>query len=124
MYTIYEEHIEILEKENEKLEQQLILYKQLIDYKTYGPPIHSREELNNKKQFCAMDWIPHIVVKASTDSCAATTTTALRTFETGFPGHKAIVHYVGTNAEREAFCKKWCSDGGHKFVRYYQSIRH
>ena len=70
-----------------------------------------------------MDWIPHIVVKASTDSCAATTTTALRTFETGFPGHKAIVHYVGTNAETEAFCKKWCSDGGHKFVRYYQSIR-
>tara|TARA_B100000131_G_C18013141_1_gene571357 strand:+ start:388 stop:537 length:150 start_codon:yes stop_codon:yes gene_type:complete len=49
MYTIYEEHIEILEKENEKLEQQLMLYKQLIDYKTYGPPIHSREELNNKK---------------------------------------------------------------------------
>ena len=52
MYSVYEEHIEILERENEKLEEQLLFYQKLIEYKTYGPPIHSREELNNKKQFC------------------------------------------------------------------------
>tara|TARA_B100001250_G_C19062822_1_gene470864 strand:- start:154 stop:300 length:147 start_codon:yes stop_codon:yes gene_type:complete len=48
MYNVYEEHIEILEKENEKLEEQLLFYQKLIEYKTYGPPIHSAE-LNNRK---------------------------------------------------------------------------
>jgi|TARA_X000000368_G_scaffold233606_1_gene184523 hypothetical protein len=38
MYTIYETHIEILEKENEKLEQQLLFYQQLLEYKTLGQP--------------------------------------------------------------------------------------
>ena len=48
MYTIYEEHIEILEKENEKLEQQLIFYEQLLEYKTMGPPIYSEEDRSKK----------------------------------------------------------------------------
>ncbi len=39
MYTIYEEHIEILEQENEKLEQQLLFYQQLLEYKTLGQPV-------------------------------------------------------------------------------------
>ena len=70
-----------------------------------------------------MDWIPHIVVKASKDACAATTTTALKTFETGFPGHKAVVHYIGTCVEAQTFIKKWCKEGGHKLVQYLPSIR-
>tara|TARA_B100000427_G_C15269787_1_gene490492 strand:- start:464 stop:601 length:138 start_codon:yes stop_codon:yes gene_type:complete len=44
MYSVYEEHIEILEQQNKDLEEQLIFYKQLIEYKSFGPPIHSQEE--------------------------------------------------------------------------------
>ena len=70
-----------------------------------------------------MDWIPHIVVKASKDACAATTTTALKTFETGFPGHKATVHYIGSCVEAQKYCQKWCKEGGHKLIQYLPSIR-
>jgi len=38
MYTVYEEHIEILEQENEKLEKQLLFYQELLEYKTLGQP--------------------------------------------------------------------------------------
>tara|TARA_B100001996_G_C18617959_1_gene576495 strand:- start:150 stop:287 length:138 start_codon:yes stop_codon:yes gene_type:complete len=44
MYSVYEEHIEILEQQNKDLEEQLIFYKQLIEYKSFGPPILSQEE--------------------------------------------------------------------------------
>jgi len=43
MYTIYEEHIQLIEEENEKLHQQLVFYQQLLEYKTLGPPIHSQD---------------------------------------------------------------------------------
>ena len=68
-----------------------------------------------------MDWLPHIVVKAEDDASVKTATTALRTFDTGFPGHKATVHCIGARAH--TVCKEWCSAGGHTLLEYQPSIR-
>ena len=70
-----------------------------------------------------MDWLPHIVVKADTDAVPSTAASALKTFDIGFPSHKATVHYVGTSAAVRSFCEKWCTEGGHKFVSYTQQVR-
>ena len=70
-----------------------------------------------------MDWQPHIVVKVEHDSAVKTATTALRTFDTGFPGKKAVVHYIGTNVEARKTIEAWCGKGGHKMVSYLPSAR-
>lgn len=70
-----------------------------------------------------MDWLPHIVVKADADAVPATAATALKTFDIGFPSHKAVVHYVGTSTAVQRFCENWCTEGGHKFVKYDNKIR-
>ena len=70
-----------------------------------------------------MDWLPHIVVKADADAVPSTAASALKTFDIGFPSHKATVHYVGTSPAVRAFCEKWCAEGGHKFVKYDNKIR-
>ena len=70
-----------------------------------------------------MDWLPHIVVKADQDSVPSTAASALKTFDIGFPSHKATVHYVGTSPAVKSFCEKWCTEGGHKFIAYSQSVR-
>jgi len=70
-----------------------------------------------------MDWLPHIVVKADADASPTTAASALKTFDIGFPGHKAVVHYVGLSAEVQRFCEQWCAEGGHKFVKYDNKIR-
>ena len=70
-----------------------------------------------------MDWLPHIVVKADQDAVPATAASALKTFDIGFPGHKAIVHYVGLSDAVQKFCENWCAKGGHKFVKYDNKIR-
>ena len=70
-----------------------------------------------------MDWLPHIVVKADADAVPSTAASALKTFDIGFPSHKATVHYVGTSPAVRAFCEKWCAEGGHKFISYSQSVR-
>ena len=38
-----------------------------------------------------MTWTPHIIVKIEDDASTHTAITALKTFETGFPEHKAYV---------------------------------
>ena len=70
-----------------------------------------------------MDWQPHIVVKVEHDSAVKTATTALRTFDKGFPGKKAVVHYIGTNAQARKTIQQWCGKGGHKMVQYLPSTR-
>ena len=70
-----------------------------------------------------MDWLPHIVVKADQDAVPSTAASALKTFDIGFPSHKATVHYVGTSPAVKSFCEKWCTEGGHKFIAYSQNIR-
>jgi|TARA_B000000557_G_C20743549_1_gene429680 hypothetical protein len=70
-----------------------------------------------------MDWQPHIVVKADNSSVVKTATTALRTLNVGFPGKKAIVHFIGTNLDVTKEIKSQCGKGGHKFVQYPPSIR-
>ena len=40
MITVYEEHIEILEKENKSLKLQIDFLKQQLEYKTFGKPTH------------------------------------------------------------------------------------
>ena len=70
-----------------------------------------------------MDWLPHLVVKADQDSGPSTAASALKTFDIGFPSHKATVHYVGTSPAVKSFCEKLCTEGGHKFIAYSQSVR-
>ena len=70
-----------------------------------------------------MDWLPHIVVKADADASPATAASALKTFDIGFPSHKATVHYVGLSPTVQKFCENWCAQGGHKFVKYDNKIR-
>ena len=40
MIHVYEEHIEILEKENKSLKLQIDFLKQQLEYKTFGKPTH------------------------------------------------------------------------------------
>lgn len=70
-----------------------------------------------------MDWQPHIVVKVEHDSAVKTATTALRTFDKGFPGKKAVVHYIGTNSQARKTIELWCAKGKHKMVTYLPSAR-
>ena len=42
-----------------------------------------------------MDWLPHIVVKVEDEASTQTAITALKTFDIGFPSHKAVVHFIG-----------------------------
>ena len=39
MITVYEEHIESLEKENDTLKNQLLFLQTLLEYKTLGKPL-------------------------------------------------------------------------------------
>ena len=39
MITVYEEHIESLEKENDTLKNELLFLQTLLDYKTLGKPL-------------------------------------------------------------------------------------
>ena len=41
---IYQEHIEILEKENEDLKEEIIFLQEQLEYKTLGKPIFSMEK--------------------------------------------------------------------------------
>ena len=38
MITVYEKHIEILEKENKSLKAQILFLTQQLEYKTFGKP--------------------------------------------------------------------------------------
>ena len=44
MIHVYEEHIDVLEKENKSLKLQVEFLKQQLEYKTFGKPIN--EEVN------------------------------------------------------------------------------
>ena len=44
MIHVYEEHIEILEKENKSLKLQIDFLKQQLEYKTFGKPLDFEEE--------------------------------------------------------------------------------
>ena len=44
MITVYEKHIEDLQKENKSLKLQVEFLKQQLEYKTFGNPIN--EEVN------------------------------------------------------------------------------
>ena len=68
-----------------------------------------------------MDWSPQIVVGAEDDSSVATSVTALKTFNIGFPDHKATVHVIGFSAS--AFVKSWCTEGGHKMIQHLPSTK-
>ena len=68
-----------------------------------------------------MDWSPQIVVGAEDNSSVATSVTALKTFNIGFPDHKATVHVIGFSAS--AFVKSWCTEGGHKMIQHLPSTK-
>ena len=44
MITVYEKHIEALEKENRSLKAQILFLTQQLEYKTFGKP-NNEEEL-------------------------------------------------------------------------------
>ena len=44
MITVYEKHIEELEKENKSLKLQVDFLKQQLEYKTFGKPSNLEEE--------------------------------------------------------------------------------
>ena len=44
MITVYEKHIEELEKENKSLKLQVEFLKQQLSYKTFGKPLDLEEE--------------------------------------------------------------------------------
>lgn len=43
MITVYEEHIETLEKENKSLNAQILFLKEQLNYKTFGKPCYNEE---------------------------------------------------------------------------------
>ena len=43
MITVYEEHIETLEKENKSLNAQVLFLKEQLAYKTFGKPCYNEE---------------------------------------------------------------------------------
>ena len=44
MVHVYEEHINVLEKENKSLKLQIDFLKQQLEYKTFGKPTNLEEE--------------------------------------------------------------------------------
>ena len=44
MIHVYEEHIDVLEKENKSLKLQVDFLKEQLTYKTFGKPIDLEEE--------------------------------------------------------------------------------
>ena len=44
MIHVYEEHIDVLEKENKSLKLQVDFLKQQLEYKTFGKPKNMEEE--------------------------------------------------------------------------------
>ena len=44
MVHVYEEHIDVLEKENKQLKAQVDFLKEQLAYKTFGKPLHLEEE--------------------------------------------------------------------------------
>ena len=44
MIHVYEEHINVLEKENKSLKLQVEFLKQQLEYKTFGKPLDLEEE--------------------------------------------------------------------------------
>ena len=44
MIHVYEEHIDILEKENKSLKLQVDFLKEQLAYKTFGKPLNLEEE--------------------------------------------------------------------------------
>ena len=44
MVHVYEEHIDVLEKENKSLKLQVEFLKQQLSYKTFGKPLDLEEE--------------------------------------------------------------------------------
>ena len=43
MITLYEEHIQTLEKENKSLNAQILFLKEQLNYKTFGKPCYNEE---------------------------------------------------------------------------------
>ena len=43
MITVYEEHIDVLERENKSLKLQVEFLKQQLAYKTFGKPSHEED---------------------------------------------------------------------------------
>ena len=44
MIHVYEEHIDVLEKENKQLKAQVDFLKEQLTYKTFGKPLDFEEE--------------------------------------------------------------------------------
>ena len=44
MIHVYEQHIDVLEKENKSLKLQVDFLKQQLEYKTFGKPLDLEEE--------------------------------------------------------------------------------
>ena len=44
MIHVYEEHIDVLEKENNSLKLQVEFLKQQLAYKTFGKPSHEEDQ--------------------------------------------------------------------------------
>ena len=44
MIHVYEEHIDVLEKENKQLKAQVDFLKEQLSYKTFGKPLDLEEE--------------------------------------------------------------------------------
>ena len=68
-----------------------------------------------------MDWSPQIIVKAEDSNSIPTSITALKTFETGFPDHKATVHCIGNFGYD--LIKELASSGGHKLIHHITSTK-
>ena len=68
-----------------------------------------------------MDWSPQIIVKAEDSNSIPTSVTAIKTFETGFPDHKATIHCIGNFGYD--LVKELASSGGHKLIHHITSTK-
>ena len=44
MLTVYQDHIEVLEEENDQLKKQILFLEQQLEYKTLGLPVEEEDK--------------------------------------------------------------------------------
>ena len=44
MLTVYQDHIEVLEEENDQLKKQVLFLEQQLEYKTLGLPVEEEDK--------------------------------------------------------------------------------
>ena len=70
-----------------------------------------------------MSWKVHVVIDTLNESTLPCGVTTLKTFETGFPGIKPIVHDTCRHGEQTKWLKQWCIDNGATYARHMGAFK-